>query len=209
MKIYDISIALRPDMAVWPGDPAFEAEPACSIAAGAHCNVTKLRMTSHTGTHVDAPLHFIDGAAGVDSIDLHRLVAPAEVLDCTGMRSVTAATLRGRIKPDVIPLLKTDASAMPDGQPFREDYVPLGEDAARYLAETGVKAVGIDYLSVAPFKDGVPVHRTLLGAGIIAIEGLRLAAVPPGRYTLVCLPLKITGCDGAPARVILIDDLKM
>jgi len=208
MKIYDISIALRPDMTVWPGDPAFEAEPARSIAAGAHCNVTKLSMTSHTGTHVDAPLHFIDGAAGVDGIDLHRLVGPAEVLDCTGMRAVTAATLRGRIKPEVIPLLKTDASAMPDGQPFREDYVPVGEDAARYLAETGVKAVGIDYLSVAPFKDGVPVHRTLLGAGIIAIEGLRLAAVPPGRYTLLCLPLKITGCDGAPARVILIDDLK-
>jgi len=204
MKIYDISISLRPDMAVWPGDPAFGAEPACSIAAGAHCNVTKLHMTSHTGTHVDAPLHFIDGAQSVDQIDLQRLVGPAEVLDCTGMKSVTAAALRGRIKPEVIPLLKTDASAMGDGQPFREDYVALAEDAARYLAEAGVKAVGVDYLSVAPFKDGVPVHRVLLGAGIIAIEGLRLAAVPPGNYTLACLPLRIKKCDGAPARAILI-----
>ena len=206
MKLHDISITLRPDMAAWPGDEAFATEPACSIAAGAHCNVTKLRMTTHTGTHVDAPLHFIEGGQGVDQIGLQRVVGPAEVLDCTGMREVNAAALRGRVRADVIPLLKTDSSALPETQPFREDYVYITADAARYLVASGVKAVGIDYLSIAAFKDGVPVHHALLGAGIIVIEGLRLAHVRPGRYTLVCLPIKIKGGDGAPARAILIEE---
>lgn len=205
MKIHDISIALRPEMAAWPGDESFSTEPACTIAGGAHCNVTKLRMTSHVGTHVDAPRHFIDGGQSVDQIDLQRLVGPAEVLDCTGMREVGEAALRGRIHRDIIPLLKTDSSSLPDTQPFREDYVYITPDAARYLVESGVKAVGVDYLSVAAFKDGTAVHQALLGAGIVAIEGLRLAHVRPGRYMLVCLPLKIAGCDGAPARAALIE----
>jgi len=207
MKIHDISITLSPKMAVWPGDDPFHVAPAQSIARGDHCNVSKLQIGSHCGTHVDAPLHFIDGATGVDAIDLQKLAGPAEVLDCTGMKSVTAASLRGRLRPGVIPLLKTDLSSLPDTAPFRPDYVFITTDAAELLVAAGVPAVGIDYLSVAGSGEaGAATHRTLLGAGLAVIEGLRLARVQPGRYTLVCLPLKIEGCDGAPARAILIDE---
>ncbi|NQT19443.1 MAG: cyclase family protein [Planctomycetes bacterium] len=204
MQLYDISITLRPTMAVWPGDDPFRVTPTACMANGDNCNLSRLEMGSHTGTHVDPPLHFIDGADGVDKLDLERLVGPAEVLDCTGMREVDAHALEGRLAEGVIPLLKTDSSHAPDTAPFCDDYVYLTLEAARLVAKSGVKTVGIDYLSIAG-KDATPVHQALLGAGIVIIEGLRLAHVPPGRYTLVCLPLKIEGCDGAPARAILIE----
>lgn len=202
MQLYDISMTVRRTMAVWPGDDPFEVTPTARIADGASCNLSRLAMGSHTGTHVDPPLHFIDGADGVDKLDLKKLVGPADVLDCTGMREVDAPALEGRLTEGVIPLLKTDSSHAPDTAPFRDDYVYLTLEGARLIAHSGVKAVGIDYLSIAG-KGGAPVHRALLEAGVVIIEGLRLAHVPPGRYTLVCLPLKIEGCDGAPARAIL------
>ena len=205
MKVYDISMTLRPTMVVWPGDDPFQVTPTARIAEGAHCNLSWLSMGSHTGTHVDAPLHFIDGADGVEKLDLHKLVGPADVIDCTGMAQVDAPALEGRLAEGVIPIFKTDSSALPDTTPFRLDYVPVALAAAEVLAANRVKAVGIDYLSVAG-KNGTPVHQTLLEAGIVIIEGLRLAEVPAGRYTLVCLPLKVEGCDGAPARAILIQD---
>jgi len=207
MKIHDISIAFRPSMAVWPGDDPFQAAQVQSIAKGDHCNVSRLQMGSHNGTHVDAPLHFIDGAGSVDAIDLHSLAGPAEVLDCTGMKQIDASALRGRLRPGVIPLLKTDSSFMPDAAPFRQDYVYVTTDAAELLAASRVPSVGIDYLSIAGAGEaGAATHRTLLGAGLAVIEGLRLAHVQPGRYMLACLPLKIEGCDGAPARAILIEE---
>jgi len=205
MKIYDISMTLRPQMAVWPGDDPFEMTPTARIADGAHCNLSRLSMGSHTGTHVDPPMHFIDGADSIEKLDLQRLLGPADVIDCTGMPEVSADALEGKLADGIVPLLKTDSSRLPDTLPFRDDYVYLTASAARLLAERRVKAVGIDYLSIAG-NDGVPVHRILLEAGIAIIEGLRLAHVPPGRYTLACLPLKIKGCDGAPARAILIKD---
>jgi len=205
MKLYDISITLKPDTAVWPGDDPFEITPTGRIADGAHCNLSRLAMGSHTGTHVDSPLHFIDGAEGVDKLDLRKLMGPAEVLDCTGLREIDAPILEGRLTDGVIPLFKTDSSGLPATMPFRDDYVYLTPAAAQLLAASGVPAVGIDYLSIAG-KNGTPVHRTLLQAGIVIIEGLRLADVPPGPYRLVCLPLKIEGCDGAPARAVLLQD---
>lgn len=205
MKLYDISMTLRPDMVVWPGDDPFEITPTGRIADGATCNLSRLAMGSHTGTHVDSPLHFIDGADAIDKLDLRKLVGPADVLDCTGMREIDAPALEGRLHEGVIPLLKTDSSRLSDTTPFRDDYVYLTAAAAQLLAANGVQAVGIDYLSIAG-KNGTPVHRTLLEAGIAVIEGLRLADVPAGSYRFVCLPLKIEGCDGAPARAILLQD---
>jgi len=205
VRIHDISMLVRPAMVVWPGDDPPQVGRVSSIDAGQHCNVSRLVLGSHCGTHLDAPLHFIRDGAGIADVPLSRVVGPAEVIDCTGRAAVDARDLDGKLKAGTIPLLKTDSSSLPDTPPLR-DYVCLTEAAARLVAGSGVTAVGIDYLSIAG-KDSAPVHRILLEAGVIPIEGLRLASVRPGRYMLVCLPLRIDGCDGSPARAILIEGL--
>jgi len=203
VEIYDISMLLRPEMVVWPGDNPFAVEPAALIADGASANVSRLMMGSHTGTHVDAPLHFIDKGASVDQLDLGRLVGPAEVLDLTGRRAIDAAALENRLAPGRFALFKTNSSYLPDTAPFRDDYVYLTPDGARAVVDSGVRTIGIDYLSVGGGSEGAVTHRILLEAGVVVIEGLRLAEVAPGGYTLAFLPLKVQGCDGAPGRAVL------
>ena len=186
-------------MVVYPGDPSFSIERVMSLAKGEIANVSQMELGVHTGTHVDAPLHFVDGAAAVESLDLDVLVGPARVVEVIG---------DGDVGPETVPdgvervLFKTRNSAAWARDAFYEDYASISPKAASRLVEAGVKLVGIDYLSVG----GVETHETLLRAGVVAVEGLDLRQIEPGTYTLVCLPLKLEGSDGAPARAILIDE---
>ena len=185
-------------MAVYPGDPELSIERVMSLDAGDVANVSRMDLGVHTGTHVDAPLHFFDGAAAVEGLDLDVLVGPALVVEVVGPGDIQpGAVVEGA---DRI-LFKTRNSAAWADDRFYEDYASISPEAAARLVDAGIRLVGVDYLSVG----GVETHRVLLRAGVVAVEGLDLRGIEPGAYTLVCLPLKLEGSDGAPARAILID----
>jgi arylformamidase len=196
--IHDVSVPLRTGMVVYPGDPEFSIERVMSLAAGDVANVSRIDLGVHTGTHVDAPLHFVDGASSVEALDLDVLVGPAVVVEVPGTGDIGAdAVVDGAERI----LFKTRNSAAWAEDGFYEDYASISPEAATRLVEVGARLVGVDYLSFG----GVETHRTLLRAGVIAVEGLDLRGIEPGTYSLVCLPLKLDGSDGAPARAILID----
>jgi arylformamidase len=202
----DISVPIRPGMIVYEGDPPVEIERATSISGGDPSNVSRLNLGAHTGTHIDAPVHFIEGAAGVEEIDLEALMGPVTVLDATGLSGDIdrAAVQQIGLPADSRRLIfKTQNSGLWDLDHFSSDFIGLTGDAAEALVEHGVRLVGLDYLSVAPQSDPAPTHVELLGAGVVILEGLDLRAVAPGEYELVCLPLLIPGCDGSPARALL------
>jgi arylformamidase len=208
MKIYDISIPISPDMPVWPGNPSVELERVSSMDAGAHDNVSRLACGVHTGTHVDAPNHFLNDQRTVEGLSLEVLTGPAQVIQIPEEVSLINATIlkKADIPSDVTRLLlKTRNSLLwqKGSNVFAPDFVGVAEDGAEWLVQNGVKLVGIDYLSIAPFGKGTPTHCTLLKPGMIILEGIDLSAVPPGLYDLYCLPLKLVGSDGAPARAIL------
>jgi arylformamidase len=206
-RIYDVSTAIVPDGLVFPGDPRIEISAHLSIAAGDPANVSRLALGSHTGTHVDAPRHFLSAGRPVDTIPLERLVGPAVVLHFPeDVVEVGAAQLSGqRLRGVRRVLLRTRNSARLSRSQFSPDYVALAPDGARYLLEQGVELVGIDYLSIERYGTGDhPVHRMLLEREVVIVEGLDLSAVPSGVYQLVCLPLRLAGLDGAPARAVLI-----
>jgi arylformamidase len=204
MKIYDVSVAITPDMPVYPGDPAVEVEQTLKISEGDAANVTRLNFGAHTGTHVDAPRHFIEGAMTVDQIPLNLLVGRARVVEISSA-VITAEVLdEFDFAEDARVLFKTRNSYLWREKSFVPDFVYLTKEAAERLVEHGVKVVGIDYLSVEKFNFDAPdAHRTLLGNGTIIIEGLDLSEVEAGDYEMICLPMKIEGGDGAPARVVL------
>lgn len=209
MRIYDISLTISPDIPIWPGDPRLVIERVATIDAGSEVNLTRLEMCAHTGTHVDAPFHFINtDAKTVDQLSLKVLSGRAYLLNLPTCDLITASVLENaEIPPRTRRLLfKTRNSAYwsTHGNTFREDYVGLSKDGAQWLVNRGVKLVGIDYLSIAPFSETRATHEILLKAGVVVIEGLDLSQVSQGRYTLHCLPIKLAGADGAPARAILI-----
>lgn len=196
---------LRTGMVVYDGDPAVVIERVKDIGRGDVANLSRMELGSHTGTHVDAPLHFIDGAAGADLLPLDALIGPAVVADARGASGdIDAAALAAlEAPPTERLLLRTSNEDLWERDAFSRDFVGVAEDAARELVAMGVRLLGIDYLSIAPFGDPAPTHRALLEAGVVVVECLDLRAAPPGRYDLVCLPLRIEGGDGAPARVLL------
>ncbi len=208
MHTYDISLTVSPALPVWPGDPPIEFSPLSRIADGESANVTHISMCVHAGTHIDAPLHFLAEGSAVNELDLRLLMGRAFVLHLPDVDLITADVLRqAEIPPRTRRLLfKTRNSEWwaAGHTAFREDYVALSADAAEYLVGRGVKVVGVDYLSVAPFHDTLPTHQILLGGGVVIIEGLNLSGVSEGRYTLYCLPVKLLGTDGAPARAVLV-----
>lgn len=209
MQIYDISLTLSPNLPVWPGDPAFQVEKVAEIGKDSDADVSALWMSAHTGTHVDAPAHFIAGAATVESLDLSVLVGSALVVSIPGEVSrIDAETIEDLLQAAPPPrvLFKTRNSRLWEQQvaSFKQDFVAIDVSGAKALLERGVRLVGVDYLSVAPFREGKPTHRILLGAGVVLLEGLDLSAVAPGQYDLYCLPLKIAKAEGAPARAILV-----
>jgi arylformamidase len=164
-------------------------------------------MSAHTGTHVDAPAHFVQGGTGVEALDLTVLVGPALVVEARGADALTADVLAELAIPlgaDRVIFRTRNSDLWARGESeFVEDFVAITEDGARWLVERDIRLVGVDYLSVAPYGASVATHQMLLGAGVVLVEGLNLSQVPPGTYQFICLPLKIVGCDGAPARAIL------
>lgn len=201
----DITLPVRPGMPVWPGDPPYVAEPLSSIGRGDSCNVTHLSMSSHCGTHVDAPRHYFEDGAAVDALDLSVLTGPAYVLDLSHLHgNITAGDL-SRMPGGVTRLLIRTANSRKIPEAFDPGCVGLTEGAAALLAERGVLLVGLDAWSVAaagPEHDRT--HRLLLSrSGAAALEAIWLHGVPEGWYELVCLPLRLAGLDGAPARAIL------
>jgi arylformamidase len=207
MRIYDVSVGISPQLPVWPGDPPVELERVKAIASGANANVSRLACGVHIGTHVDAPLHFIDGAAGVESLPLKMLTGRAYVVHLPVAKVIDQATLeKAGLPPRTRRVLfrTRNSELWAREQGFQKDFVAVDASGARWLVKKGVQLVGMDYLSVAPFGQSKETHRTLLEAGVVVIEGLDLSRVTQGRYTLYCLPLKLMGSDGAPARAILV-----
>ena len=204
-KLLDVSVPLAAGIPAYPGNPDFELQPVKRIADGGSSNVSRLVMGTHTGTHVDAPKHFFDDGAGVESLPLDLLIGRSRVVEVAHRGGIDAGELAAAgLREDLRVLLKTPNSALWNDGGFHPDYTYLTEGGARYLVEQGVKVIGIDYLSVEQFKKaGAPAHRALLSQGVVIIEGLNLAEAEPGMYEMYCLPLRVVGGDGAPARVIL------
>ena len=210
MRIYDITLTISPDLPTWPGDPPIELKRVEKIEEGAEANVTKINMSVHAGTHVDAPFHFLgSGSPTVDQLQLDILHGRAYVLsledevDLINSSVLEKSGIPTRIKRLLIKTRNSNYWASDEKQ-FSKNFVAVSEDGARFLIERGIKLVGVDYLSVAPFGNVAPTHKLLLSAGVIIVEGLNLHNVPQGRYNFFCLPLKIKGSDGAPARTILL-----
>ena len=206
MKIYDVTRPVSPDMPVWPGDPPVSLKRVKRIEDGEKDNLSHLACSVHIGTHVDAPLHFIAGGDDILSLSLDVLTGPATVIALPEADAITASDLeRLNLLRHVKRLLfKTRNGTLPTAE-FSKDFVALTLDAAQWVVKHGVALVGVDYLSVEPYGGDGSVHRALLGAGVIVVEGLDLRDVPPGDYALYCLPLKLDGSEGAPARVILVE----
>jgi arylformamidase len=197
----DISVPIQAGMVHWPGDPPIEIDTLTHVERGDICTVSVLKLGAHTGTHIDAPIHYLPGGSGTHEVPLYGLIGQARVIEIKDPDAIQEAELRQHnLVPSERVLFKTLNSQRCWSSPqFVSQFIEISEDAASYLAQLKILTVGIDYLSV-----GSPeVHRILLGAGVVVIEGLNLAEVRPGQYELVCLPLKILGGDGAPARALL------
>ena len=208
-RVHDVTLPLRAGGVVYPGDPAIRIGVHSAIARGDPANVSTLALGSHSGTHVDAPSHFLSGGDTVDRLPLERLVGPAVVLDVSrgaggiGAEELAEHDLADRRRV----LLRTGNADLLRRGEFSPQYRVLTLDGVRYLLDRGVELVGVDTLSVEEFGSAdFPVHRLLLGEGVVIVEGLDLSAVPAGRYGLICLPLWLAGLDGAPARAVLTEE---
>ena len=215
----DISVELRDGMVHWPGDPEchvslhvklgdpMPGQPGKTIA----CNLTKLNLSAHTGTHMDAPRHFVAGGKTMETMPLDAVMGPCRVVELKNESVISVDELKPhKLERGERVLFKTRNSTMSwelaNSATFDETFVYIPADSARYLVDCGVMTVGVDYLSVGGYqKDGVECHQIMLGAKnpIWIIEGLNLSQIQPGKYELACLPLKILGADGAPCRAVL------
>jgi arylformamidase len=207
-RIHDISIPVQSGGLTYPGNPEIVIEPQQAISQGAGANVSRISFGSHTGTHVDAARHFFDDGQTVDKIPLERFVGPALLIVVDdSLLSVGAADLeRQNIDGQTRILIRTRNSSFLDDQTFHRDYTFLTPDGAEYLASKGVELVGVDYLSIEQFHSGHHrTHRILLEKKIVIVEGLSLGGITAGEYDFVCMPLRLEGLDGAPARAILIE----
>lgn len=212
MEIIDITATVSPKTVKWPDDTAPPSQEFLDRTDRGDPNtVSQWTLSAHTGTHMDARMHFIPGGWTMETLDLGRSVGPCRVVDLTGVEGhvsradLEAAEVAGQARL----LLKTRNSSLGlmQREEFDEGYTAISEEAAEYLVEIGVETVGVDYLSVEPFDDGeFHTHHTLLGADVLILEGLVLTNVEPGEYFLACLPLKLADSDGSPARAILIRD---
>jgi arylformamidase len=204
-KIYDVSVPLSSDVPTFPGDPRFDMRFVHRIADGEPYNVAAIQMGVHAGTHVDAPYHFLADGATVDQLPLEILMGKARVVELGVMQKIERADLDAfDLRDDIRLLLRTRMSGQLKHPEFQQDFVYLTPDAATYLVQAGIKLVGIDYLSVERFgSTDFAAHHALLSAGVVIIEGLDLSEVEPGEYDMTCLPLRIAGADGSPARVVL------
>jgi len=206
-RIYDISVPIRSGGLVYPGNPEIDITLQQAVAKGASANVSTIRFGSHTGTHADASRHFFDDGQPVDKIPLERLIGPALLLKFgDDVRSIGAADLQTHdLKGHKRILLGTRNSALLSQKEFVKDYTFLAPDGAQFLVDKGVELVGIDYLSIEQFHSGHHrTHRTLLERSVVIVEGLDFSVPASGEYQFICLPLRLEGCDGGPARAVLI-----
>jgi len=205
--IIDITLTLRSDMPLWPDTDPLRMSPSMRISAGDEYNVSRIECDLHTGTHIDAPWHCIADGLTVDQLPLEVLIGPALVVDLTHRAVITSEDLDALRLPLTIQrlVLRTDNSELwrSNTAEFCKDYVGLGRGAAQWVAQRGIRLLGTDYLSVEPYGEGPIAHRLLLSANVVILEGLNLAEVKPGLYELICLPIKLQGADGAPARAVL------
>jgi arylformamidase len=202
----DISVPISEHTPVFTGDPLYHRELAQDLTHGGICNLSRLDMGAHTGTHIDAPRHFIAGAPTTETIPLDACIGDAFVVDATSLTSTIRASDLDRLtipEGETRLLFKTRNSDLWSRDGFSSDFLAFGADAAQWLVDRGVRLVAIDYLSIAPFGDAVDTHRVFLGAGVVVVEGTDLRQVTPGPYELLCLPLRLVGSDGAPARALL------
>ena len=211
MKIFDISVPVTPALPVWPGDPQVVLEHFRKISNGHDSNDSRIACSVHCGTHVDAPAHFIENGSTIEGLSLNILIGPATVVEFPEIDRITPELLDNENLPPRTKrlLLKTKNSDLWENpeHSFNQDFVALSAEAAAWMVERGIQLVGIDYLSIQLFRDNEPrTHRTLLEAGIIILEGLNLREIQPGCYQLICLPLKLAGSEGAPARAVLIEE---
>ncbi len=203
-RYWDVTVPISPDLPVWPGDPKVRLERSRYASGENVVHTTRMRLGNHTGTHVDAPRHMLDGGATLDRIPVERWLGPARVVaidaPSIGARELEAVDLEGADKV----LFKTGNAGKLNEPEFDTDFVALDPSGAHYLVERGFGLVGIDYLSIEAYSsEDFATHHILLGAGVLIIEGLDLARVPPGHYELLCLPLRLENGDGAPARAVL------
>jgi len=207
MRWVDVTVPLRNGVAGWPGDEPFGIRRRLSVEQGYDFNISAVTMSTHSGTHIDAPLHFIIGAPGVDAMPPEATTGPARIIEITDDESVKAGELESHdIREGERVVLKTANSRRSwIDLPFLEEYVHVSLEAAEFLAGRGVRCVGVDYLSIGStdMRSSIPTHLALLESGAWIIEGMNLVGVPAGPCELLCLPLRIVGADGAPARAFI------
>jgi arylformamidase len=204
MKIYDITIALSDELPAFPGDPPVKIEPVTMLARGDSANVSRITISTHSGTHLDPPRHFNDNGIAIDSLPLSLFAGYALLAEITGIKAIgRAELLRLPLEGEKRLLLKTDNSRLWDQAGFVGDFAHLTPDGAHFVVDAGVKLIGIDYLSIERLHGDGEVHRILLDNGVVILEGLNLAGIVAGSYELICLPLKIRGGDGSPVRAVL------
>jgi arylformamidase len=206
-KYIDITLPLSPDLPSWPGSPRVQMQRRLDMRKGDTCNESILSFGAHAGTHVDAPLHFIEGAADVAALPLSALVGTVTVVCLPELPWIDATDLESLALPRETErlLFSTRTSDLWNAgkREYWTDFVALTADAARWLVARGIRLVGVDSLSVQRYQDGPETHRVLLDAGVVILEGLNLFGVAAGSYELLCLPLKFPGAEGAPARAVL------
>lgn len=202
----DVSVPLNNTMHGWPGNPPTFVTMHAGTAKGDVCNVSAINFSSHTGTHMDAPLHFLHGHKTMDDLPWDAVIGPARLVEIKDKEAIKPAELKKlKIKKGERLLFKTRNSAVSWNKPeFDKDFVYISKEGAQYLVDCGVQTVGVDYLSVGGFyKDGIETHHILLGAEVWIIEGLDFSKVKPGNYDLNCLPIKFDKGDGAPSRCLI------
>ena len=204
-RIIDVTVPLSASLPTFPGDPPFHMEFSHRIADGQPYNVTKVTMGVHSGTHVDAPFHFLADGATVEALPLEILMGKVRVVQIAARDAIDVPELESLDLADEIRVFfKTRMSGQLKSRQFQEDFVHLTPAAAARLVQAGIRLVGVDYLSVEKFQSpDFASHHALLGAGVVIVEGLDLSEVDPGEYEMACLPLRIVGADGSPARVVL------
>lgn len=207
-KIHDITVTITNDLPVWPGDPSVSLERFSKIEDGNDANVSRLSMSAHSGTHIDAPYHFLSQGKMIDALPLEVLIGPVQVVQVPESADVInrAVLVKAGIKAGMERVLfKTRNAHFWPGLNFHKDFVAVDDEGAKILVEMKIRLVGIDYLSISPFYNSRPTHEILLGNGIIVLEGCDLSGVEPGFYTLFALPVKLGGADGAPVRAVLLE----
>ena len=207
-KIIDISVPLQSDMPIWPGSIGIHITRIKSFEDGDMVNVSKLECDVHTGTHIDAPSHFVENGATIEKLPLDILIGPVVVVDLPDVNIITASDLDNLGLPQGTKrlLFRTSNSELWRNEisEFQKDYVALSSDAARWIVDQEIHLIGVDYLSVQCYSDNPITHQILLKAGVIIVEGLNLIDVKQGTYQLICLPINLVGVEGAPVRAVLL-----